>query len=196
MPTIEPLTLGHFAHEIESPWPIRLMVKVEPVQVLFTLRLRDQRSKWIPDGCEVYMDSYMASNGLCFMVTWIIFQKPPSGDRPSTKSRDNGTPNAHNRWFILSYLVWKPAWIEIHWISIWLKYRSHMASHYSRGSVTTLHTFGGFLRRPLDTFFWALIISQSRLLAHVWIGPYRSSLYIMWYQGDFAINFLSWGGGT
>jgi hypothetical protein len=26
------------------------------------------------DGCKVYMDSYMASNGLCFMVTWTIFQ--------------------------------------------------------------------------------------------------------------------------
>ena len=26
------------------------------------------------DGCEVYMDSYMASNGSCFMVTWIIFK--------------------------------------------------------------------------------------------------------------------------
>jgi hypothetical protein len=25
------------------------------------------------DGCTVYMDSYMASNGSCFMVTWIIF---------------------------------------------------------------------------------------------------------------------------
>ena len=26
------------------------------------------------DGCKVYMDSYMASNGSSFMVTWIIFQ--------------------------------------------------------------------------------------------------------------------------
>ena len=25
------------------------------------------------DGCKVYMDSYMASNGSCFMVTWTIF---------------------------------------------------------------------------------------------------------------------------
>ena len=24
------------------------------------------------DGCEVDMDSYMASNGSCFMVTWTI----------------------------------------------------------------------------------------------------------------------------
>jgi hypothetical protein len=26
----------------------------------------------------------------------------------------------------------------------------HMASHYTRGSVTTLHDFGGVLGRPLD----------------------------------------------
>ena len=26
------------------------------------------------DGCEVCMNSYMASNGPCFMVTWIIFE--------------------------------------------------------------------------------------------------------------------------
>jgi hypothetical protein len=26
------------------------------------------------DGCKVYMDSYMASKGSCFMVTWIIFE--------------------------------------------------------------------------------------------------------------------------
>ena len=26
------------------------------------------------NGCKVHMDSYMASNGLCFMVTWIIFK--------------------------------------------------------------------------------------------------------------------------
>ena len=26
------------------------------------------------DACNVYMDSYMALNGPCFMVTWIIFE--------------------------------------------------------------------------------------------------------------------------
>ena len=42
-----------------------------------------------------------------------------------------------------------------------------MTSHYTRGSVTTLHDFGGVLGRPLDTFTWALAISRSRLLARV-----------------------------
>ena len=26
------------------------------------------------DGCKVYMDSYVASNGSCFMVTWTILK--------------------------------------------------------------------------------------------------------------------------
>ena len=26
------------------------------------------------DGCKLYMGSYMASNGPCFMVTWTIFK--------------------------------------------------------------------------------------------------------------------------
>ena len=57
------------------------------------------------------------------------------------------------------------------WHSIWLRARSHMDSHYTWGSVTTLHEFGGVLGRTLDTFFWALTISWSRLLARVWSGP-------------------------
>ena len=64
-----------------------------------------------------------------------------------------------------------PAWIKIHWNSIWLRAQSHMTSHYTWGSVTTLHDFGGDLRRPLNTFFWALTISWSRLLARVWSDP-------------------------
>jgi hypothetical protein len=26
------------------------------------------------DGCKIYVDSYMASNGPCFMATWTIFK--------------------------------------------------------------------------------------------------------------------------
>jgi hypothetical protein len=97
------------------------------------------------------------------------FWKPHLGGRPNTKPGHHGTPNAHNRWFILIYHVWRPAWIEFHWNSNWSRAWSHMTSHYTWGSVTT--HFGGVLRRPLDTFFWALTISWSRLLACVWSGP-------------------------
>ena len=37
--------------------------------------------------------------------------------------------------------------------------------------MTTLHDFGGVLGWSLDTFFWALTISWSQLLARVLGGP-------------------------
>jgi hypothetical protein len=46
---------------------------------------------WMQDGCKVYMDSCMASNGSCFMVTWTIFKKSLLGGRPDTKPGDHGT---------------------------------------------------------------------------------------------------------
>ena len=93
---------------------LSLVGKTEPVRVRFTLRLKDQRSMWMRDGCKVYMDSYIALNGSCFMVTWTIFQKPPPGGKPNTKPRDQGTPNAPDCWFIPFYHVWGSAWMEIH----------------------------------------------------------------------------------
>ena len=33
--------------------------------------------------------------------------------------------------------MWGPAWLEIHWNSIWLRAWSHMTSHYTWGFVTT-----------------------------------------------------------
>ena len=80
-------------------------------------------------------------------------QKPPLGGRPNTKPHDHGTLNSYNRRFILLYHVWRPTKIKIHWNSIWLRVRAHMASHYTWASITTLHEFGGVLGRPLDTFF-------------------------------------------
>ena len=46
-----------------------------------------------------------------------------------------------------------------------------MTSHYTWGSVTTPQDIGNMLGRPLHTFFWALTISWSWLLAHVGSGP-------------------------
>ena len=57
-----------------TPQALSLVEKVELVQIRFTLRLRDQRSMWMQDGCKVYLDSYMASNGSCFMIIWTIFK--------------------------------------------------------------------------------------------------------------------------
>jgi hypothetical protein len=56
------------------------------------------------DGCKVYVDPYMASNGSCCSGYLDYFQKPPLGGRPNTKpSEDHGTLNARNRWFVLFY---------------------------------------------------------------------------------------------
>ena len=49
-----------------------------------------------------------------------------------------------------------PAWIDIHWNSIWLRARLHMTSHSTQGPVITIHDFGSVLWWPLDTFFWGL----------------------------------------
>jgi hypothetical protein len=150
------VTITHQALSLEE--------KEEPVQVRCTLCLRHQQNMWMQDGCKVYMDSYMASNGSCFVVTWIILKT-----RCNTKLGD--TPNAHNCWFILFYHVGGPAWIDIRWNSIWSRARSRMTSHYTWESVTTLHNFEGVLGRPLDTFFWTLTISLARLLACMWSDP-------------------------
>ena len=55
-------------------WLLSFVEKAEPVQVRFALWLRDQWSIWMQDGCKVYMESYMASNGPCFTVTWTVFK--------------------------------------------------------------------------------------------------------------------------
>ena len=70
---------------------LSLVEKAGPVQVCITLRLRDQRSKWMQDGCKVYTNSYMTSNGSCFMATWTIFTKSPLGGRPNIKLGDHNT---------------------------------------------------------------------------------------------------------
>ena len=51
------------------------------------------------DGCQVYIDSYMAPNGSWIMVHGHLdcFQKPHPGGLPDTKAGDHGTPNTHNR---------------------------------------------------------------------------------------------------
>ena len=117
------------------------------------------------------MDSYVALNGSCFMVTWTNFKNHLS-EVGLTQNRDTMVLwNARNRRFILFYHVLGPAWIKIHWNSIWLRAQSRMTSHYIWGFVTTLYDCGGVLWRPLDTFFWALTISWSQLLARVWSGP-------------------------
>ena len=65
-------------------------------------------------------------------VLWSLgpFSNSTFGKAFNTKLVDHGTPNVHKRWIILFYHVRGPEWIETHWNIIWLRARSHMASHY------------------------------------------------------------------
>jgi hypothetical protein len=123
------------------------------------------------------------------------FQNPPLGGKSNTKPGDHDTLNTHSRWCIIFYHVWRPTWIDIHRNSIWLRARSHVTSHCTWGSVTTLHDFGGVLERPLDTFFWTLTNSWSRLLARVWSGLYCNLIYNRNLLGvDSNLQLCSWIG--
>ena len=124
------------------------------------------------------MDSYMASSGSCFMVTWTVFENCLLEVGLTQNREIIALQTLTTVWFILFYHVWGPAWIETHCNSIWLRARSHMTSHYPWGSVTTLHKFGGVWGQPLDTFSWALTISWLRLLARVLSGHKSNRLHV------------------
>ena len=145
---------------------VSVLEKLDATQVC----LRDHWSMWMQDGCKVYMDSYMTSNGSCFMVTWIILKNDLLEVRLTQIRKTIALRITHNRWRIIFYHVWGPAWIKFHWNSIWLTTRSNMTSHYTWGYVTTPHDFGGVLGQPSYTFFRAVTISWSRLLARTWSG--------------------------
>ena len=152
---------GHYAHKTKSPWPLHfalsLVEKVEPIlQVRLTLRLRDQQSMWMQAGCKVYMDSYMTSNWSCFTITWTILKNHLlevglTQNRGTMALRTLRTVGLF--YFIM---VWGPTWIEIHWNSIWLRSWSHMTSHYTRGSMTTLHDGWRCVGTPFGHFSFGL----------------------------------------
>ena len=104
------------------------------------------------------MDSYMASNGLCFHGHLDYFQNPPLGGRFNAKPGDHGTPKVHNRWFILFYHVWGPAWIEFF----------EIAFGWGPGHTWLRTTFGW---GPVPHYMILEVSWESRLLGRVWSGP-------------------------
>jgi hypothetical protein len=57
------------------------------------------------DGYKVYMDSYMASNGSCFMITWIVF-KNRLLEVGLTQNRETmALRTLETFWFVLIYHV-------------------------------------------------------------------------------------------
>ena len=89
---------------------LSLVEKVEAIQVCFILRMRDQWSNWMQGECKlVYMDSYVASNGPCFIPTWqmdhvsIIFKNHllEVGLTQNNPLGDHGTPKSYNHQFLI-----------------------------------------------------------------------------------------------
>ena len=126
--------------------------------------------------CECKMDvestwiSYLASEWTMFHGHLDCIQNPPLGGRPNTKPGDHGTPNVHNRRFILFYHVWGSTWIEIHWNSIWLR-AGHIWLHTTLEDPWPLYMILKVCWDGLWTLFLgALTISWSWLLDHVWSG--------------------------
>jgi hypothetical protein len=61
-------------------------------------------------------------------VSWLLGLFPNTtscGGKPNTKPGDHGTPNTHDRLYILFYHGWVPSWIEIHRNSIRVRVRDH-----------------------------------------------------------------------
>ena len=158
---------------------LSLVEKAEPVQVRFILLSRDQWSMWMQGGCKVYMDSYMASNGSSFMVTWIIFKNRLLEVGLTQKRETMALWTLTTIGLFYFFHVWGPTWIEIYWNSIWLSFQSRMTSHYNWGSMTTLHNFEGVLGRYLDTFS-----GLSQFHGHISWLMCEVALSVLWCMKD------------
>ena len=124
----------------------------------------------LASNCYMHLTT-KANSDTYIKASWNI--SPPRMEDPTTYQILN-TKRDHDHslcWFNVFYHVSWPSWIAIHWSSISSRAQSHMASHYLWGSMTMLHDFGGVLGQLLDTFYQALTISWSWLLARVWSGP-------------------------
>jgi hypothetical protein len=149
---------------------LSLVEKAEPVQVCFTLRLRDQWSMWMHDGCKVYMDSYMASKGSCFMITWTI-SKNHLLEVGLTQNRKTMALQTLTTVKLFDfYHVWGPAWLEIYWNSIWLRVQSYDFTLHLR-----VHDHNTWFWRCLGTAFGHFLLGsqkfRSRFMVRVWSGP-------------------------
>ena len=137
-------------------------------------------SIWMRDECKVYMDSYMAPNGLCLMVTWIIFKNHvlEVGLTQNLETTALWTITIVGLFYF--YHVWRPTWIEIHWNNIWLRARSHMTSQHLRAHDRTTWAwrcvgmaFGHFLLGSHNFMATTLICTPHTY----WCGPLVNDSY-------------------
>ena len=135
--TYQNIPHGHFTHRTESPWQTISLQALSLVEKADRSKFASHHTwganevyKWMQDGIKVFLHGFLHGiESIMFHGHLDYFQTPFLGGRSNTKSEDYGTLNAHNHWFILFYHVWRPARIEIHWNSSWLRAPSHIASH-------------------------------------------------------------------
>ena len=142
------------------------------------LHLRDRRSVWMQDGCKVYMDSYMASNGSRFMVTWAIFKNRLLGVG-LTQNQETMTL----RTFTTVDLFYMKTRVHRNSLKVAFGWGpGHMwLAHYTWGSVTTLHhDFGGVLERSFDTSFWGPHNSMVTALESSVKWPFVYIVKVIW----------------
>jgi hypothetical protein len=156
-------TEGHFTHEIESLWPLHF-------EHSHWWKRRSQHSKWMQDGCKVYMDSYMTLNGSCFMVISIIskyhlLEVGLTRDHETMALQTLITVD-----LVYFFNVWGPCMDRNSLKKHLVEGPIHISSYYTQRPVTTLHDFGSGLKTTFGHFFWALTISWSHLLVRVWSG--------------------------
>ena len=151
---------------------LSLMGKVELVQVHFTVCLRDQWSKWMQDACKVYMNSYMASNGSCVMVTWTIIKNHLLEVGVTQNQETMALRNLITVDFVYIIICEDLAWIELYRNSIWLRTRLHMTSHYTWNPWPHCRN----LEVSWDGL-WTLLLGSHNfmVMARVWSGPGSSA---------------------
>ena len=118
------------------------------------------------DGCKVYMDFCMASNGSWFMVTWIIFKNHLMEVDLTQNQETVALRNAHNH---LVFSILSCVRMRMNRIFIGIAFGwgpGHIRLHASlEGPWPHYMILEVVLERPLDTFFTALTTPWSQLLA-------------------------------
>ena len=173
-------------HETESPWPVHFKHSR-----WWKWRSRStfaSHSAWGTNRvCECTVGvkptrvPYMASYGACSMVTWTIFRNHLL-KVGLTQNQETMTLCTLATIGLFYFIMCEgPTWIEHHSNSIRLRARSHVTSHYTWGSVTTLHDVGGVLGTAFGHF---LLASHNVMVTALWLvcesGPEGGGCLLGW----------------
>jgi hypothetical protein len=134
------------------------------------------------------MDSYIASNGSYFMVTWAYFENHLLKVGLNPKPWDHDTSNTHNHCF---YSILSCARTcmnkKTHRNSIRLRARSHMASHYN----SRVHDHTTWLLEASWTAFGHFSFGIPQFHGH---GPWlMCDVALSWGPGHIWLHTTTWG---